>query len=86
MKAVYKYPQSEFPYRELVQENQRRSSQEPPFELIDTGVFDESKYFDIQMEYAKCSTEDMLIKCHVTNRGKEPATLHLLPTVWVSNY
>jgi hypothetical protein len=85
MKALYKYPQAEFPYQRLVEENARRSRAEPEFELTDTGVFDDGRYFDVFAEYAKRSPNDILIKLTVTNRGPELAPLHLLPTLWFRN-
>jgi hypothetical protein len=85
MKMLYKYPQQEYPYDWLIQENGRRSRQEPEFELIDTGLFDEDKYFDVFVEYAKAGTDDILIKITIHNRGKEAASLHVLPTVWFRN-
>ncbi|MBE9225511.1 glucosidase [Phormidium sp. LEGE 05292] len=85
MKALYKYPQSAFPYAELVAENRRRSRHELEFELLDTDVFDENRYFDVFVEYAKQSPEDILIKITIANRGLETKTLHLLPTLWFRN-
>ncbi|MEH2244727.1 MGH1-like glycoside hydrolase domain-containing protein [Nostoc sp.] len=85
MKALYKYPQKAFPYSQLVAENQRRNHQDPEFELLDTGVFDENRYFDVFIEYAKDSAEDILIQIKVVNRGPEAKTLHLLPTLWFRN-
>jgi hypothetical protein len=85
MKALYKYPQCEFPYARLVGENQRRGKTEPEFELVDTGAFDENCYFDVFAEYAKASPNDMLIRLTVANRGPDPATIHLLPTLWFRN-
>ncbi|MBD2358386.1 glucosidase [Tolypothrix sp. FACHB-123] len=85
MKALYKYPQTAFPYSQLVAENQRRNRQEPEFELLDTGVFDDNHYFDVFVEYAKHSAEDILIQIKVVNRGTEAKTLHLLPTLWFRN-
>jgi hypothetical protein len=85
MKALYKYPQAEFPYARLVEENTRRGRRDLEFELIDTGVFSENRYFDVFVEYAKASPNDILIRISVANRGPEPATLHLLPTVWFRN-
>jgi hypothetical protein len=85
MKALYKYPQTAFPYQELISENLRRSRAEPEYELIDTGAFDESRYFDVLVEYAKATPEDLLIRVTVANRGPEPATLHLLPSIWFRN-
>ena len=80
-KALYKYPQREFPYSELLDENRRRGKHEPEYELADTGAFDDSRYFDVEVEYAKADAEDILIRIHVTNRGPESASLDLLPTV-----
>src|SRR5881296_4029430 len=85
MKALYKYPHAEFPYTRLVEENRRRGRGEPEFELLDTGVFDESRYFDVFAEYAKASPNDILIRITVANRGPEAASLHLLPTLWFRN-
>lgn len=85
MQAVYKYPQAAFPYDTLVRENAARGRHEPEFELVDTGVFEEGRYFDILAEYAKASPEDILIRITATNRGPEPAPLHVLPTLWFRN-
>ena len=85
MKFLYKYPQREFPYARLVEENRRRGKRELEFELIDTGVFDDNRYFDVTIEYAKAGPDDILIRIEATNRGPEPAPLHLLPTVWFRN-
>jgi hypothetical protein len=85
MKYLYKYPQAEFPYRKLVEENKRRGKLDPEFELIDTGVFNDDRYFDVFVEYAKADTEDILVKISVANRGPEAANLRLLPTVWFRN-
>jgi len=85
MKYLYKYPQLEFPYQALVEENKRRSREELEYELIDTGIFDEDRYFDVFVEYAKEGPEDLLIRISVHNRGPEDATLHLLPTLWFRN-
>ena len=85
LKALYKYPQAEFPYAVLVEENRRRSRKDPEFELLDTGVFDDHRYFDVFVEYAKSSPNDILIRVTAANRGPEAATLHLLPTVWFRN-
>ncbi len=81
----YKYPQRPFPYLQLVQENERRNRQEPPFQLDDSGVFDENRYFDIDVIYAKSSPETMLCRICITNRGPQAASLHLLPTLWFRN-
>ena len=85
MKFLYKYPQAEFPYRQLVEENRRRGHNDPEFELLDTGVFHENRYFDAQVEYAKAEANDILIRVTLTNRGPDPATLHVLPTLWFRN-
>lgn len=85
LKYLYKYPQKEFPYNQLVQENQRRGPHDREFELIDTGIFDEDRYFDIYMEYAKADPEDLCIKIEAFNRGPEPAPLHILPHLWFRN-
>jgi hypothetical protein len=85
MKGMYKYPQSEFPYTRLVEENRRRSKAEPEFELIDTGAFDENRYFDVITEYAKASPNDVLIRLTIANRGPDEATIHVLPTLWFRN-
>src|SRR5438876_511008 len=85
MKYLYKYPQSEFPYRQLVEENRRRGKLASEFELIDTGVFNGDRYFDVFVEYAKADVEDILIKITAINRGPEGASLHLLPTIWFRN-
>ena len=85
MKMLYKYPQEEFPYKKIVQESKKRNRFEPEYELIDTGIFEGNKYFDIIVEYAKAGTEDILIRITATNRGPEQASLHLIPTVWFRN-
>jgi len=85
MKALYKYPQERFPYEQLLEENRRRGRDEPEFELADTGIFDQRRYFDVFAEYAKRSPNDLLIRLTVANRGPQPATLHLLPTLWFRN-
>ncbi len=85
MKMLYKYPQREFPYSWLVEENRRRGKDAPEFELMDTGVFDDDRYFDVFVEYAKGSPEDILMKVTVENRGPEDAAIHLLPHVWFRN-
>jgi hypothetical protein len=85
MKALYKYPQAAFPYDRLVEENGRRGKTDPEFELVDTGIFDEGRYFDIFVEYAKASPNDMLIRITAANRGPEASLLHLLPTLWFRN-
>jgi hypothetical protein len=85
MKMLYKYPQAAFPYEDLVKVNKKRGKLDPEYELIDTGVFDENKYFDVFVEYAKAGPEDILIKITVFNRGPEEASLHVLPQVWYRN-
>jgi hypothetical protein len=85
MKYLYKYPQREFPYRDLVETNRSRSRGQLEYELIDTGAFDGDRYFDVFVEYAKQDPEDVLIKISVHNRGAEPARLRLLPTLWFRN-
>jgi hypothetical protein len=84
-KALYKYPQAEFPYARLVEENRRRGKDQPEFEILDTGVFDGGRYFDVFVEYAKSSPDDLLIRITTANRGPEAATLHVLPTLWFRN-
>src|SRR3970282_2110908 len=78
MQALYKYPQAEFPYRRLVEENRRRDRFAPEFELMDSGVFDEDRYFDVFAEYAKAAPDDVLVRLTLVNRGAAPARLHLL--------
>jgi Mannosylglycerate hydrolase MGH1-like glycoside hydrolase domain len=85
MKYLYKYPQAAFPYDRLVAENRRRDRRAPEFELIDTGVFDADRYFDVVVEYAKGAPDDVLVRITATNRGPDPAELHLLPTLWYRN-
>ena len=85
MRYLYKYPQRAFPYADLVEENRRRGRGASEYELADTGVFDEQRYFDVFVEYAKASTEDILITIRVHNRGPVDAPAHLLPTVWFRN-
>ena len=85
MKYLYKYPQQEFPYAWLVEENRRRSRRDPEFELVDTGIFDGNRYFDVFVEYAKASPEDILIKLQAVNRGPDAAELTVLPSVWFRN-
>ena len=85
MKYLYKYPQAPYPYDDLVATNKRRSREELEYELLDTGTFENDRYFDVFVEYAKESPEEMLIKISVCNRGKEAALLHLLPTLWFRN-
>ena len=85
LKALYKYPQDEFPYSRLVEENRRRSKREPEFELIDTGVFRENRYFDLFVEYAKAAPDDILMQVTAINRGPETASIHVLPQLWFRN-
>ncbi len=85
LKALYKYPHAEFPYSQLVAENERRTRADPEFELADTGVFNGNRYTDVLVEYAKHTPDDILIRITVTNRGADPAILHLLPTLWFRN-
>ena len=85
MKYLYKYPQAAYPYGELVKTNRERGKGDLEYELLDTGVFDEDRYFDVFVEYAKAAPEDMLIEITVANRGPEAATLHVLPTLWFRN-
>ena len=85
MKFLYKYPQREFPYARLVEENRRRSKRDMEFELVDTGAFDDNRYFDVFIEYAKAAPDDILVRIEAINRGPESAPLHLLPTIWFRN-
>src|SRR5579862_7869835 len=85
MKYLYKYPQTAFPYDDLVKTNRLRNRSEMEYELLDTGVFDGDRYFDVFVEYAKKTPEDILIQISVCNRGPEAATLHVLPTLWFRN-
>lgn len=85
MKYLYKYPQQAFPYEDLVKTNHQRNREELEYELLDTGVFDEDRYFDVFVEYAKAGPEDVLIKISIANRGPEAAPIHLLPTLWFRN-
>ena len=85
MKALYKYPQLPFPYEQLITENQKRGLHQPEFELIDTGIFGESRYFDIFVEYAKNSPNDILIRVTIANRNQFDAPLHFIPTLWYRN-
>jgi len=85
MKALYKYPQRAYPYNDLLETNRNRSKQETEYELFDTGIFAEDRYFDVTMEYAKVDPLDMLVRISATNRGPEAAPLHLLPTLWFRN-
>jgi hypothetical protein len=85
MKGLYKYPQSAFPYEQLVRENRRRGRQDPEFELVDTGVFADNRYFDVELEYAKADCDDILVRITIHNRAAQDAALDALPTVWFRN-
>jgi hypothetical protein len=85
MKWLYKYPQREYPYRRLIEENKQRRGRGPEFELLDTGIFDDDRYFDVFVEYAKASPEDIVIRVTAHNRGPEAAPLHLIPQLWFRN-
>jgi len=85
MKGLYKYPQGEFPYARLVEENKRRDRHEREFEILDTGVFEENRYFDVVAEYAKGGASDILIRITVTNHGPQEAEISVLPTLWFRN-
>ncbi|MBC7000682.1 glucosidase [Cytophaga sp. FL35] len=86
MKHLYKYPQNEFPYAQLVAENQKRGKHETEYEFLDTGLFDNNEYFDVYTEYAKAGEEDMLIRISISNRGPQSAPISLLPTLWIRNF
>ncbi len=85
MKFLYKYPQAAFPYKKLVQENRRRLGTGPEFELVDTGIFQENRYFDIFVQYAKSSPEEIVARIEAVNRGPEAAALDILPHLWFRN-
>jgi hypothetical protein len=85
MKYLYKYPQAEYPYGPIIEANRTRDKQAAEYELLDTGIFDEDRYFDVFVEYAKAEPEDILIQITVCNRGPEPAEIHVLPTLWFRN-
>src|SRR5262245_11555957 len=85
MKYLYKYPQAEYPYVALIDGNRTRDKQAAEYELLDTGIFDEDRYFDVFVEYAKAGPEDILVRITACNRGPEPAEIHLLPTLWFRN-
>ncbi len=85
MKYLYKYPQAEFPYEQLLQENRRRNRLEREYELVDTGIFDGGRYFDVQVEYGKVAAEDLLVRISISNRGPEAAPIQVLPTLWFRN-
>jgi hypothetical protein len=86
MKHLYKYPQQEYPYAKLVEENRKRGKREKEYELLDTGIFDENAYFDIHTEYAKADADDILIQISISNRGSQKAPLTVLPTLWIRNF
>lgn len=85
MKMLYKYPQQAFPYQQLIQENQKRGSDVSEYELLDTGIFQDQRYFDIEIAYAKVDPDDILLTISALNRGPDPAPLHILPTLWFRN-
>jgi len=85
MKLLYKYPQGAYPYADLIEQNGRRSREEMEYELLDTGIFNEDRYFDVFVEYAKAGPEDILVRISAVNRGPAPSELHLLPTLWFRN-
>jgi Mannosylglycerate hydrolase MGH1-like glycoside hydrolase domain len=85
MRMLYKYPQKAFPYQQLIDENRRRGRKDPEYELLDTGIFADNRYFDVFVEYAKSAPDDILIRIRAINRGPGPATLYLLPTIWFRN-
>src|SRR5207253_271157 len=85
MKYLYKYPQAEFPYRRLIEANRTRNGTGPEHELLDTGLFDEDRYFDVFVEYAKASPDDVCIRIEAFNRGPDPAPIHILPHLWFRN-
>ncbi len=84
-KFLYKYPQAEFPYAQLIAENQKRTPQQREFELLDTGIFDDDRYFDIFIEYAKAGPEDVCVRIEICNRGPDAAPIHVLPQLWFRN-
>ena len=85
MKYLYKYPQAAYPYGDLLETNRGRGRGDAEYELLDTGVFDDDRYFDVLVEYAKAAPDDLLVEITVTNRGPESATLDVLPTIWFRN-
>src|SRR5262249_13337678 len=85
MKYLYKYPQAAFPYVDLIETNRRRTRTEVEYELLDTGVMDDDRYFDVFVEYAKAAAEDILVRITAANRGPEETELHVLPTLWFRN-
>ncbi|HEU4694996.1 MAG TPA: hypothetical protein VFS23_41805, partial [Vicinamibacterales bacterium] len=85
MKYLYKYPQAEYPYEAILNANRTRDKKSSEYELLDTGIFDQDRYFDVVVEYAKAEPEDILVRITVHNRGPEPAAIHVLPTLWFRN-
>src|SRR6266446_2336972 len=85
MRMLYKYLHAEFPYAQLVEENRRRGAGDPEFELIDTGVFDDNRYFDVEITYAKAAPDDILMEVVVVNRGSDEAVLQIIPQLWARN-
>ena len=85
MKYLYKYPHAAYPYERPGDDNRRRGNHEPEYELLDTGIFDDGRYFDVFVEYAKAAPDDLLMRITVANRGPEAAPLHVLPTLWFRN-
>ena len=85
LRYLYKYPQAAYPYAQLAAENARRSRTDPPYSLLDTGVFNDGRYWDVEVRYAKKRPDEIHIRLLATNRGPEPAALHLLPTLWFRN-
>ncbi len=83
MRGLYKYPQQEYPYSDLLRENGRRTRSDPEYELLDTGIFKDNRYWDVEVEYAKESANDLLIKVNISNRAETAETIHFLPTFWV---
>jgi len=85
MKYLYKYPQNEFPYLNLIEMNRSRGRLDPEYELIDTGIFNDDRYFDVHVEYAKAAPTDMLVQISIYNRGPDDSVIHVLPTLWFRN-
>ncbi len=85
MRMLYKYLHAEFPYAQLVEENRRRGAGDPEFELIDTGVFDDNRYFDVEITYAKAAPDDILMEVVVVSRGSDEAVLQIIPQLWARN-
>src|SRR6516165_8494917 len=85
MRMLYKYPQAAFPYEQLIEENRRRGKQQREYELLDTGVFSDDRYFDVEIEYAKADVDDILMRITVSNRAAQAVALHVLPQLWARN-